>query len=234
MAGLDPTWLNAVQAVPTIVLIVAAFLLIDIALSEIVPGAYDNASGVAAVLSAAEDLTADPPENLDVWVVLTGSEESFCEGSRAFVRSRGKELDRATTYFVNVDSVSSGQVSYEVSEGAVISTPHDPLLIEFCEALAAADAADGDAKPIRHPLLDDALPPRVRKFRSITLRTTDEDGNLAPWYHTHEDVPEHVDSAALSRASDFVVALSRLIDREAGRTISASGAAPPAAATERV
>src|SRR4051794_37768104 len=43
MAGLDATWLNAIQAVPTIVLIVACFLLVDIVLSEIVPGAYDNA-----------------------------------------------------------------------------------------------------------------------------------------------------------------------------------------------
>jgi hypothetical protein len=218
MAGVDATWLNAVQAIPTIVLIVAAFLLIDIALSEIVPGAYDNASGVAAVLSAAEDLTADPPPNLDVWIVLTGSEESFCEGSRAFVRSRRKDLDRATTYFVNVDSVSYGQVAYEVSQGAVISIPHDRQLVELAEALGAAGAADGGAMPIRHPVLDDALPPRIRKLRSITLRTTDADGNLAPWYHTHEDVPERVDDAALDRATEFVVALSRLIDREAGRT----------------
>jgi hypothetical protein len=232
MAGLDATWLNAVQAIPTIVLIIAAFLLIDIALSDIVPGAYDNASGVAAVLSAAEELTAEPPENLDVWVVLTGSEESFCEGSRAFVRSRRKQLDRANTYFVNVDSVSSGQVAYEVSEGAVISIPHDPHLIELAEALAAAGTAEGGAKPIRHPLLDDALPPRIHKFRAITLRTTDPDGNLAPWYHTLEDVPERVDSAALQQATDFVTALSRLIDREAGRTVAAVAGAPPAA--ERV
>src|SRR3954447_529441 len=116
MAGLDATWLNAVQAIPTIVLIIAAFLLIDIALSEIVPGAYDNASGVAAVLSATEELTTDPPQNLDVWVVLTGSEESFCEGSRAFVRSRRKQLDSERTFFVNVDSVSYGQTAYEVSQ----------------------------------------------------------------------------------------------------------------------
>ena len=138
MAGLDPTWLNALQAVPTIVLIVAGFLLIDIALSDIVPGAYDNASGVAAVLSAAEELTANPPENLDVWVILAGSEESFCEGSRAFVRSHRKELDQTTTAFVNVDSVSSGEVAYEVSQGPVISLPHDPQLIELCEALSDA------------------------------------------------------------------------------------------------
>jgi hypothetical protein len=233
MAGLDATWLSAVQAIPTVVLIVAAFLLIDIALSEIVPGAYDNASGVAAVLSAADELTTDPPANLDVWVVLTGSEESFCEGSRAFIRSRRKQLDRANTYLLNVDSVSSGGVAYEISQGAVISVPHDRLLVEFCEALAAAGAANGGAMPIRHPLLDDALPPRIRKFRAITLRTTDANGNLAPWYHTHDDVPERVDSAALSHATGFVVALSRLIDREASRTV---GAAPAqaAATAERV
>jgi hypothetical protein len=235
MAGLDATWLNAIQAVPTIVLIVAAFLLIDIALSEIVPGAYDNASGVAAVLSAAEDLTTDPPENLDVWVVLTGSEESFCEGSRAFVRSRRKQLDRERTYFLNVDSVSWGGVAYEVSQGPVISIPYDRNLIELCEALATADAADGGARPIRHPLLDDALPPRIRRLPSITVRTTDEAGNLAPWYHTHEDLPERVDPAALHRATDFVVALSRLVDREAGRTGGKpTGATRSAATAERV
>jgi hypothetical protein len=234
MAGLDATWLNALQAVPTIVLIVAGFLLIDIALSDIVPGAYDNASGVAAVLSAADELTANPPDNLDVWVVLAGSEESFCEGSRAFVRGRRKEFDRATTAFVNVDSVSYGQVAYEISQGPVISLPHDPQLIELCEALATSGAAEGGARPIRHPLLDDAMPARVRRLRAITLRTTDEDGNLAPWYHTHDDVPERIDSDALTRATDFIVALARLIDRDAGRAASTRATEQPAAATQRV
>src|SRR4029077_20106717 len=167
-----------------------------------VPGAYDNASGVAAVLSAADDLTANPPENLDVWIVLAGSEESFCEGSRAFVRSRRKEFDRATTAFVNVDSVSSGQVAYEISQGPVISLPHDPQLIELCAALGESGGAGPEgARPIRHPLLDDAMPARVRRMRAITLRTTDPDGNLAPWYHTHDDTPERVDAEDLTRAT---------------------------------
>ena len=234
MAGLDATWLNAVQAIPTIVLIVAGFLLIDIALSDIVPGAYDNASGVAAVLSAADELTANPPANLDVWVVLAGSEESFCEGSRAFVRSRRKELDRATTAFVNVDSVSFGQVAYEISQGPVISLPHDPQLIELCQALGESGAAGPEgARPIRHPLLDDAMPARVRRMRAITLRTTDPEGNLAPWYHTHDDVPERVDAEALTRATDFLVSLARLIDRDAGRG-TATATQPPAATAQRV
>jgi hypothetical protein len=235
MAGLDATWLNALQAVPTIILIVAGFLLIDIALSDIVPGAYDNASGVAAVLSAADALTANPPDNLDVWVVLAGAEESFCEGSRAFVKNRRKEFDRATTAFVNVDSVSFGQVAYEISQGPVISLPHDPQLIELCEALSSSGGAGPDgARPIRHPLLDDALPARVRRMRAITLRTTDPDGNLAPWYHTHDDVPERVDAGALTRATDFLVSLVRLIDRDAGRAAGTPATSPPPAAAERV
>jgi peptidase M28-like protein len=235
MAGLDPTWLNALQAIPTIVLIIAGFLLIDIALSDIVPGAYDNASGVAAVLSAADDLTANPPDNLDVWIVLAGSEESFCEGSRAFVRSRRKEFDRATTAFVNVDSVSSGQVAYEISQGPVISLPHDPQLIELCATLGESGGAGPEgARPIRHPLLDDAMPARVRRMRAITLRTTDPDGNLAPWYHTHDDTPERVDAEALTRATDFLVSLARLIDRDTGRAAGAPAASQPPAAAERV
>jgi hypothetical protein len=227
MAGLDPSWLSAIQAIPTIVLIVAAFLLIDIALSDIVPGAYDNASGVAAVVSAADELTANPPENLDVWVLLAGSEESFCEGSRAFVRARRKELDRRTTCFLNVDSVSYGGPAYEISQGAVISLNHDPELIELCEALSSAGVA---AKPIRHPLLDDALPPRIRRMRSITVRTTDPEGNLAPWYHTHDDVPDRVDGEALTRATEFLIALARLLDRETGRGAGTTPATQPSTA----
>ncbi len=236
MAGLDATWLNALQAIPTIILIIAGFLLIDIALSDIVPGAYDNASGVAAVLSAADELAANPPENLDVWIVLAGSEESFCEGSRAFVRARRKEFDRATTAFINVDSVSFGQVAYEISQGPVISLPHDPQLIELCQALSGSGAAGPEgARPIRHPLLDDAMPARVRRLRAITLRTTDPDGNLAPWYHTHDDVPERVDGEALGRATDFLLSLVRLIDRDAGRRPAASTTSEsPAATAERV
>jgi hypothetical protein len=134
------------------------------------------------------------------------------------VRARRKEIDRPNTFFVNVDSVSYGQVSYETSQGAVISLLHDQQLVELSQALAGAQPPGAEAiRPIRHPLLDDALPPRVRRMRSITLRTTDADGNLAPWYHTHDDVPDRVDEAALGRATEFVVGLARLIDRDVGR-----------------
>ena len=61
--------------------------------------------------------------------------------------------------------------------------------------------------------------PRIRRYRAITVRTTDENGNLAPWYHTHEDLPERVDPDALARATEFVTSLARLLDRDTGRRV---------------
>ena len=213
MAGVDAQWLSVLQLFPTIILIVAVFLLVDIALSEIVPGAYDNASGVAAVLSAAAALDADRPSNIDLWVVLAGSEESNCEGMRSFVRAHRTELDKERTVFLVVDGASWGEVHYEVSEGAIVSLNMDAELVELCEAL---DAAGESARPVRSPLLTDALPARVRGYRAIAL-TSVEDGLVPPWYHAPEDTPERVEPGPLERTTGFVVSLVRLLDRGAGR-----------------
>ena len=109
MAGIDSGLISLLQLIPTLILLVGVFLLTDIELSDVVPGANDNASGVATVLSLAEELDANPPANLDVWVLLTGAEECLQEGMRAFVRAHRGELDRETTYFVNVDTVGHGE-----------------------------------------------------------------------------------------------------------------------------
>ena len=92
----------------------------------------------------------------------------------------------------------------------------------------------------RH-MLERALIEERQEFGSFFLSrflgmqvSYDPDGNLAPWYHTHDDTPERVDADALSRATDFVVALARLIDRDAGRTAGAPAASEPPAAAERV
>lgn len=219
MAGVDADWISYVQLVPTIVLVISAFLLTDIALSEIVPGAYDNASGVAAVLAVAERLRAEPARNLDVWVLLTGGEECLGEGMHSYVNAHRREIDRERTVLVNVDSVSYGSVHFETAEGPVINHAMDPALIEACEALAASATDEATApRPVRSPLLTDALPARIRGLRAISVVGL-ADGLPPPWYHTHEDVPERVNQASQLRATDFVESLVRLLDRDAGRTV---------------
>ena len=52
--------MSAIQFVPTVVLVLLAALLVDAALARVVPGASDNASGVAAVLEVAGRLERRP------------------------------------------------------------------------------------------------------------------------------------------------------------------------------
>jgi hypothetical protein len=218
MAGLEGNWIPALQLVPTLVLIVGIFLLVDIALSPVTPGANDNASGVATVLSLAAELDRDPPPNLDIWVLLTGAEECLQEGMRSFIRSHRKELPTEATYFVCLDTVGRGHVRFETAAGWVVTFAMDRRLVELCRAIATADLDAGDrysARPLRHGYAGDSFPPRAYGFASTTISCLDED-NLVPRQHTVHDTPDRVDPAAVERAHGFALDLVRLLDRDVG------------------
>jgi Peptidase family M28 len=220
MAGVDSGLISLLQLIPTLILLIGVFLLADVELSDIVPGANDNASGVATALSLAEELDASGPENLDVWLLLTGGEECQMEGMRAFIRAHRKSIDRENTYFVVLDAVGSGTVRYETGEGLAVTYDMDKRLVQLCNAVATADRENGnrfDAKPLRQAFATDALPARIAKFRSTAITCLD-DGSLLPAnYHRPEDVPRRIDRKALDRAHDFTLELIRALDRDAGR-----------------
>jgi hypothetical protein len=219
MAGIDSDVISLLQVPPTLVLLVGVFALCEIELSDVVPGANDNASGVAAVLGAADELAGEAPEHLDVWVVLPGAEECLQEGMRSFVRSHRKRLTDAPTYFVNVDTVGGGDVRFNPAGGWAVTYPADPLLVELASAIAEADA-EGEgryrAKAVPAAVAGDEMPPRMAKFGSISISCTD-DGGYAAGYHLPSDTPDAVDPAAIGRAQGFVVELVRQLDRDVDR-----------------
>ena len=216
MAGFEDNWVSALQLPPTLVLIVGAFLLVDVALSPVSPGANDNASGVATAISMAQELDADPPANLDVWVLLTGAEECIQEGMREFLRAHRDDLPRETTYFVSIDTVGRGEVRFEAAGGWVVSFPMDDHLVGLCDAIATTDGDRPRARALRDGYGGDALLARTRRYRATTITCLPEDGRV-PYQHTHLDLPDNLDLAALDRAHDFALDLVRLLDRDVGR-----------------
>lgn len=223
LAGIDSGLISVLQLIPTLILLVGVFMLTDIELSDVVPGANDNASGVATALSLAEELDSDPPENLDVWLLLTGGEECQMEGMRSFVRSHRKSLDRENTYFIVLDAVGSGTVRYETGEGLAVTYDLDRRLVQLCDAIAAADRENGNrfaAKPLRQGFATDALPARIAKLRATAI-TCLSDGSLLPAnYHRPDDVPKRIDRKALDGAHDFALELVQALDRDVGRRAS--------------
>jgi hypothetical protein len=219
MAGLDSGLISFLQLPPTLVLMVGAFLLIGGELSEVAPGANDNASGVATVLSAAEELDAEPPANLDVWVLLTGGEGGLQEGMRSFVRAHRAALDLQTTYFVSVDTVGQGTVRFETGAGWVITYDLDRRLVQLCAAIATADREKADryqARPLVHGLAGDSMPARIAGYPATTITCLNELNHRAG-RRSPNDTPDRVDQAALDRARGFALELVRALDRDVGR-----------------
>ncbi len=214
--------LTIVQFIPTVVLIVSVPLLLDVALSGIVPGASDNASGVATVLRLA-DRFGGRLEDFDVWVVLPGAEEALLLGMRSFVKRHKKRLDPTRTIFLNVDIAGNGTVRWMTKEGLVFAYPYHPALVELCEQIAEEEEDYEDdrfgARAMVSRQATDALAARTAGFPAITI-TCRNALDYPPHHHQHTDTPENVDPEALERAYGFCCELIERIDERIGPQIA--------------
>jgi hypothetical protein len=220
-AGVDGLGVSIAQFVATVVLIVAIPILIDIALSDIGPGASDNASGVATVLRLA-DRYGDDLEHFDVWVLLTGGEEALAEGMREWLRRHRSALDPTSTVFVNVDTVGSGTIRYTRRVGPLLAAALHPRVLELCAQIATEDAEAGryGARPIVQRSVDDSLAARRAGFPAISVSCRGDDDH-PPNLHRDTDTPERIDDAALDRAFRFCSELIELIDERIGPDVAA-------------
>ncbi len=233
MAGLDPSWLPIAQLPQTLILIGATFLLGEIALSPASPGANANASGVAALLEAVRQLDADRPERLAVDAAICGGGETTMQGMRSFVCGHRDDLDRATTYFVSLESVGRGDPRYIVSQGLAVSLPLDPELASLCEAIEIADGGERlRPSSMRDGGISAALVARAHGYPAIAITAREGDEAVPVAHHTPGDTPARIQPEAIERAATFAVELIRLLDRDLARRSSAS-ATSTAAAPER-
>ena len=85
--GVDSSLISVLQLIPTLILLVGVLMLVNLELSDVVPAANDNASGVATVLSLAEELGANPPRTSTCAVLLTGGGECLRRACASFVRA---------------------------------------------------------------------------------------------------------------------------------------------------
>lgn len=107
----------------------------DIGARGVVPGANDNLTGVAVLLSLARELSEAPVHGLRVMLVSTGAEESFMEGMEGFGRRHFPSLPSGSTYFVCLDTVGSPHLLLLEGEGmlGIREYPKDFLgLIREC------------------------------------------------------------------------------------------------------
>jgi hypothetical protein len=218
---IESVLLTVIQFIPTVVLIASVPLLADIALSGVVPGASDNASGVATVLRLA-DRYGGELDDLDLWVVFPGAEEAFLLGMRAFVRRHRRELDRGSTIFLNVDIAGNGTVRYLTKEGFVIAYAYHPTLVEICDEIRDRDEGRYGARSMVSRNATDALAARAAGYPAISV-TCRNALDYAPNYHQPTDTPDRIEPEALERAYGFCCELIERIDSRVGPDLERGG-----------
>ncbi len=188
----------------------ATVLNLDIARSPVVPGANDNATGVAAVLDLARALSAEPLRHVEVLPALVGCEETGMGGMHAFLAARRDRLPAASTLVLSLDTLGSGTPILAAAEGAVATHRYrdrDLALADEGAALA------GEPAPQRWRIggWTDPLIALVAGIPAISMLSIGP--GYYPHYHHPTDVPEHVDWDSVAACARIAHGTLRAFDR---------------------
>lgn len=181
----------------------------DIGARKVVPGANDNLSGVAVLLSLAASLRDEPIPGLRVILLSAGSEESFMEGMQAFGRRHFGDLDRDRTTFVCVDTVGSPRLLALEGEGMVWMNKYPKDLLAAAQDSAGQEGVELLAGLKLRNATDGLIPLRAG-YPTVTFGSVDE-FKLPTNYHWPTDTPDRVDYSTVEQCARLCRNLIRAI-----------------------
>jgi len=176
---------------------------------KIFNGADDNASGVAAILEAADFFKKNPPKHSIIFVAFD-AEELGLEGAKYFVDNPPISLDHILMN-VNLDMISRNKKN----EIYICGTHHYPILKE---KLAGIDSLSAINVLFGHDTPDlgyndwtnssDHGPFHQKKIPFIYLGVEDHQD-----YHKQTDTFENIDPSFLYQSTRLVVEIMKAFDR---------------------
>jgi hypothetical protein len=173
--------------------------MLDIARRAVVPGANDNGSGVAALLSVAHSLAGDMPAGVRVIVLLPGSEESFMEGMSAYMRRHRHALPADSTSVICLDTVGSPNLVLLEGEGMLRMRDYPE---DFREFVAACGAEQGVAlqRGLRLRNATDGVIALRAGYPTVMLGSVDE-FKMPTNYHWPTDTANRVSYSTVAAAA---------------------------------
>ncbi|HEV2076069.1 MAG TPA: M28 family peptidase [Thermoleophilaceae bacterium] len=192
-----------------------ALAMADIGSRPVVPGANDNLTGVAVLLSLARALRQEAPAGLRVILLSTGSEESLMEGMAAYARRHFPSLAPDRTSVICVDTVGSPRLTLLEGEGMLGIRDYPPELTGLVQ---------GCAERLEIPLLrglrfrnaTDGVVALRAGYPSAMLGSVDR-FRLPTDYHWPTDTPDNVDYGSVADAARLCLAVARQLSEEGPR-----------------
>lgn len=206
---------RAYRAAAAAILALATAADADVARSQTVPGASDNATGVAVCLDLVTALIRRPLQHVEVAVVFPGAEEAGMGGMSAFLDSRdGAGLRPESSFVLGLDTLGAGSPIVCTGEGAMREQRYREVDVRLVEEGAAMA---GEPMPARWRIgaWTDPILAAHRGLPSASLLSMGP--GYFPHYHHPSDVPAHVDWGSVLScariAGGTVAAYARLAGR---------------------
>ena len=206
LACIGPDLVALTSACSTLLAIYAVFAIFmaQWAVSKSVPGATDNASGVAAAMKIASIWRNErPADDVDLIVLLTGCEESGLLGAAAWADRHRDDLTSLPTSVLNIDGIGFGPPRFLGWEVPAVGQPlpAPTLLVRVCTQ-TACEMGFIEAGPHALPGPTDGLAFLAQGMSAITV-VGFSDGYRLPNYHTMDDAFSRVNFAAACAATNF-------------------------------
>lgn len=171
---------------------------INIGRAPTVPGASDNATGVAAMIELVRLLADRPVAGVEVVALACGSEEAGMGGMASFLRSHRAELERRPSFVLGLDTLGAGVAIVCAAEGAISErryAPEDLTVVDEGAAIAAEPAPER----WRIGAWTDPILARHAGLRAVSLLSMGP--GYFPHYHHPTDTAENVDFASVERGA---------------------------------
>jgi Peptidase family M28 len=184
--------------------------MIDIGLRATVPGANDNLTGVAALLSLAHALreAGGPPPGLRVLLLSAGAEESHQEGMHAFAARHFGSLPLHRTHVICLDTLGSPRLAMIEGEGMLWVRDYPEEVRDLVQR-SADEAAVELMRGLRFRNATDGIVALRAGYPSALLASVDE-LKVPTEYHWPTDTADRVDYARVADAARLCL---RLVER---------------------
>lgn len=202
--------IGAIQLLPTVGLLVALTLLLELAAAAWSPGAGDNGSGVGAAVAVARAASTSPPRNVSVEVVLTGAGDTEGAGLRQYLRQRRRSHRPANTVVLGIAPCPRGSVRWWRADGPLLPLRYGARLVHLARQVAD-EQPQLNARPHHGRGTTPALPARRARIPALAIGCLDE-RDLVPGSHQPGDVADGLDRAAHDRTVQFALMLIDAID----------------------
>ncbi len=179
------------------------------------PGANDNAAAVGTVLALAERLLEGQSgdsclQHTEVWLALTGCEESGCDGMLALLDEYGEELQEAL--FLNFELVGIGErLVYLQSEGVMrkrrIPANVERLVLEVGQQYGLQPTNAGS-----FGVFTETGTLWEHGFQGVCLLAQRQDSPLMPEWHRLTDRPDRLQAGTLSGIHDLAWDILQQVD----------------------